>query len=175
METGSGMNLTTIAIWVVLIVLVLFVGWWFTRKPSTNSPSTSTTSTSTKTSTVNAQNEDNVTSTSLSPTNTTDTAMAAVPTSDSLAVSDQAAGTQVYVTSAKLSQVSWIAVHDSKDWVLGAARFEPGTHTNALVPLLRGTEKGQKYQVVIYVDDGDKLFDFKKDQRTTSVAPFTAQ
>jgi len=59
--------------------------------------------------------------------------------------------------------VGWIAVRDSNGRTLGAGRFEAGTHSNVEVPLLRTTLTGQSYQVLIYVDDGDRVFDLHSD------------
>jgi len=83
--------------------------------------------------------------------------------SESIEVADQAAGMSVMVNEATLVQVGWIAVRDSNGRTLGAGRFEAGTHSNVEVPLLRATLTGQSYQVLIYVDDGDRVFDLHSD------------
>ncbi|OGG58009.1 hypothetical protein A2853_00745 [Candidatus Kaiserbacteria bacterium RIFCSPHIGHO2_01_FULL_55_17] len=82
---------------------------------------------------------------------------------ESIDVADQPAGMGVKVRSATLVQVGWIAVRDANGRTLGAGRFEPGTHADVEVSLLRATEAGQSYQALIYVDDGDKAFDLHKD------------
>lgn len=69
----------------------------------------------------------------------------------------------VTVKSATFAQVSWLAVRDVDGRTLGAGRFEPGTHTDFEVPLLRATTAGGRYQVLIYVDDGDKAFNLHQD------------
>lgn len=82
---------------------------------------------------------------------------------EAIDVADQAAGMNVTVASATIVQTGWVAVRDSNGRTLGAGRFEAGRHENAQVPLLRSTEAGQSYQVLIYVDDGDRTFDLRKD------------
>ncbi len=82
---------------------------------------------------------------------------------ESVNVADQGAGMSVKVKEASLVQVGWIAVRDSNGRTLGAGRFEPGMYADVEVPLLRATETGQSYQVLIYVDDGDKEFALHKD------------
>lgn len=73
----------------------------------------------------------------------------------------------VVVASVTLNQSSWIAIRDESGSILGAGLFPAGTQTDVSVPLLRGTEAGQHYQVLIYVDDGNKQFDFHKDALLT--------
>lgn len=82
---------------------------------------------------------------------------------ETISVSDQPAGMTISVASLTLPQMGWVAVRDNKGWILGAGRFEAGEHQNASVPLLRATVASERYQALLYVDDGDKQFDFKKD------------
>ena len=82
---------------------------------------------------------------------------------ETITVADQAAGQSVKVDSVTLEKLGWIAVQDEKEWVLGAARAEAGTHEDVMVKLLRATKAGETYEVVLYVDDGDKKFDLHKD------------
>ncbi len=108
------------------------------------------------------------------PTSTTVTADNNVPkgtvtaTSDgeAVTVANQAAGTSVALSSISLTRASWIAVRDDMS-ILGAAWF-PSSATSGSVDLQRATVSGKSYRVVIYVDDGDKKFDFKKDQLITA-------
>ncbi len=100
---------------------------------------------------------------------------------DAVVVLDQFAGSVVKIASVTLPQLGWVAVRDSKGWVLGAGRFVAGTSENVEVILLRGTVAGESYQVLLYNDDGDKEFDLHKDSLVmnadASVAgtTFTAQ
>lgn len=97
-----------------------------------------------------------------------------------LSVANQKAGAEVTVDSMKLTRASWVAIKDSNSWILGAAWFPAGT-TSGTVSLLRNTVVGGVYSAVIYVDDGDKIFDFHKDMLVTGAdgtpgsATFTAQ
>lgn len=79
---------------------------------------------------------------------------------------DQPAGDSVRVVEARLSRISWIAVRDDMR-IFGAGKVTPpqggGTMTDVSVPLLKNTESGKTYKVVVYADDGDGVFDFKKD------------
>ena len=78
-------------------------------------------------------------------------------------VVDQPAGSIVKVASVTLPDIGWVAVRDNNGRVLGARRFEAGTNENVEVILLRNTVAGEKYQVLLYVDDGDKAYDLHKD------------
>ncbi len=82
---------------------------------------------------------------------------------ESVEVEDQVAGMIVKIKEATLAQVGWIAGRDAEGRTLGAGRFESGSYVDAEVPLLRATESGERYQVLIYVDDGDRAFDVHKD------------
>jgi len=90
-----------------------------------------------------------------------------IPTSSLLEVSDQSAGEMVKVSSVSLSADSWVAVHEERNGglgnILGALWLPAGTHSNQEVELLRATESGTKYFVVIRSDNGDKEFDHEID------------
>jgi hypothetical protein len=77
-------------------------------------------------------------------------------------VADQPAGSIVAIHSVTLVKMGWVAVRDNEGRILGAARFDEGTHTG-IVELLRNTVAGNSYQVLLYVDDGDRAFDLHKD------------
>jgi len=83
-----------------------------------------------------------------------------------IVVKDQPAGFKVIVDSVSLENVGWVAIHEDRDGelgnILGAYRFENGTHSGE-VELLRNTVEGGTYYAVIYNDDGDREFDHKKD------------
>ncbi|PIR82220.1 hypothetical protein COU20_03625 [Candidatus Kaiserbacteria bacterium CG10_big_fil_rev_8_21_14_0_10_59_10] len=86
----------------------------------------------------------------------------------SIAVSDQLAGRSVTVQSVTLTETGWIAVRERAvegrpGNVLGAARRDAGVYEEVSVTLLRATEAGGSYEVVVYRDDGDRVFDMKKD------------
>ncbi len=152
------------------ILIILIGGWWVvTRTGSqTGSPTTATTSSTTGT------------SSNASGSSTTTGNPSAVSTGEAVSVGDQPAGSFVVAASATLTQMGWLAVRDQDGRVLGAARLEPGTHEAVQIPLLRNTTTGDKYQVLIYIDDGDKEFDLHKDTLVTNAdgsvagAAFTA-
>ena len=91
--------------------------------------------------------------------------MTAVSDGEAVAVSNQAAGMSVALSSMSLTHATWIAVRDDMS-ILGAAWF-PSSATQGTVELQRATESGKSYRVVMYVDDGDKKFDMHKDQLIT--------
>ena len=94
----------------------------------------------------------------------------------SLVVADQAAGERVVVTFMDLPQGGWIAIKEvSSGRILGAGRF-PGGATSGSIQLLRATIAGGAYEAVVYKDDGDTMFDHKKDTMVPGMsASFSAQ
>ena len=82
-----------------------------------------------------------------------------------ISVDDQAAGFSVAV-AIKSSKRAWVVVHEETDGkpgkILGAQLFSEGSHTG-VVDLLRPTEAGKKYSVMLHEDDGDHAFDYQKD------------
>lgn len=91
----------------------------------------------------------------------------------SFSVIDQSAGGVVYISQLVFVEESWIAIREDNNGdlgnILGARRYPAGTHTGA-VELLRNTESGQTYYAVVYIDDGDKIFNHKKDVLLTDEA-----
>ena len=85
---------------------------------------------------------------------------------ETVTVADQKAGTSVALSTISLTRASWVAVRDDKS-ILGAAWF-PSSATVGTVELQRALQSGKSYNVVIYVDDGDKKFDMHKDQLVTA-------
>lgn len=85
-----------------------------------------------------------------------------LPSGETVNVADQSAGSTVVVRSVTLVKMGWVAVRDNEGRILGAARFDEGTHSG-VVELLRNTAAGSSYQVLLYVDDGDRAFDLHKD------------
>ena len=81
---------------------------------------------------------------------------------ESLEIADQPEGLDVGLKSVTLSKPSWVAIKDENGWILGAARFDESAE-NVSVPLLRATLKGLRYGALIYVDNGDRAFDFHTD------------
>ena len=87
---------------------------------------------------------------------------------EEISVLDQSAGASVTINSMTLTRKSWIAVKDVSGRILGAGLFAAGT-TKGDVSLLRNTLTGQRYEILIYVDDGDKQFDLHKDMLVTAM------
>ncbi len=146
--------------WVIIgaAVLVLIVGGaWLAMRGGEGAP----------------VEEANVVATTTPSTTTVDTSknvpkgtVTATSDGESVAAADQAAGTSVTLSSLSLTRASWIAVRDDMS-ILGAAWF-PSSATSGSVKVQRATQAGKTYSVVIYVDDGDKKFDYKKDQLITA-------
>lgn len=84
---------------------------------------------------------------------------------ESITVEAQSAGATVEISSMELTRASWVAVRDDMS-ILGASWF-PSSATSGTVKLQRALSNGNTYRVVIYVDDGDKKFDFKADKLLT--------
>ena len=84
-----------------------------------------------------------------------------------VSVEDQRAGSSVVITSMTLARKSWIAIKDTHGSILGAGLF-PANATSGSVSLLRKTTAGGRYEVLIYVDNGDKAFELRKDTLVTS-------
>ncbi|RME30661.1 hypothetical protein D6792_00085 [Candidatus Parcubacteria bacterium] len=81
---------------------------------------------------------------------------------------DQSAGSSVRVTDLLLPpEGAWVVVHEIGPNAvflnaLGARRYDANVR-EGVVKLLRGTEPGRQYAVVLYHDDGDRQFSLKKD------------
>jgi len=137
-----------------VVIVAALGGWWFFTGAGTNQTDDTVTP------------SENSTETSITSNSNDGRPTVAVNTGEEVSVDDQPAGDSVRVVEAKLSRVSWVAVSDDMR-IYGAARVTPpqggGTVNDITVPLLRNTESGKTYSVVVYADDGDGAFDFKKD------------
>jgi len=87
-----------------------------------------------------------------------------------VSVVDQKAGEIVYASQLVFEKEGWLAIREQIDGqignILGVQRYPAGTHTG-VVKLLRSTESRRTYYAVVFVDDGDREFDFKKDAKLT--------
>lgn len=145
--------------WIVIgmgVAILLVGGWWVMTQNQAKSEA------------VGGNGEQVSTSTGSTATDTSDTTDIAPSSSvtedgEAVAVPDQPAGSFVSVGPVTLSKMGWVAIKDEKGWILGAGRLDAGMTENIQVPLLRNTESGSRYQVLLYIDDGDKVFDFHKD------------
>jgi len=84
-----------------------------------------------------------------------------------VSVTGQAAGDSVLVEEVSLEQSGWIVIHELIEGnmanALGAVRRDAGMHSDVIVPLLRATETGKSYAVVLYADNGNGVFDINAD------------
>jgi hypothetical protein len=99
----------------------------------------------------------------------TNTASSTFSNSSTIFVTDQKAGSFVTVSNIALEKETWVAVGEDNgngkiEKLLGASLFFNGTKGAVEVSLLRPTESGKDYHVIFYTDDGDRIFDLKKDQ-----------
>ncbi len=156
----NDMEQNNVTQWVIIgaAVLVLVLGGaWLAMRGGSAEPAVQT---NTKATTTPA------TTTVDATTNVPKGTVTATSDGETVAVSNQAAGKTVALTNMSLTRASWVAVRDDQS-IMGAAWF-PSSATSGEVKLQRATVKGKTYNVVIYVDDGDKKFDFKKDQLITA-------
>ena len=144
------------------LVIILLGGWGVFARDVPADTGTNATSTDQNGGTTGG------TSTTTDTGSTGTTAPTTGASGETLTVGDQPAGDSVRIESVTLTKTGWVAVRDSMR-IYGAARLEAGTHENVSVPLLRNTESGTTYQVVVYVDDGDKKFDFKADSLVADI------
>ncbi len=141
----------------ILVIVILVCGWIAFHKGSGLSVSmeSATSTASNVTMAANATSSGNASQST--------TAYTVATTTEAVSVSNQPAGMSVTVASVSVNQRDWIAIRDASGRTLGAALFSAGVHTNVTVPLLRATVAGERYQVLLYVDDGSKQFDLHKD------------
>lgn len=88
--------------------------------------------------------------------------------SSAIEVVDQPAGRATLVARAALPALGWVVVHEVQadgtlGNALGASRREAGVHQGVVVDLLRGTEPGKTYAVLVYEDNGNKTFELHDD------------
>jgi len=84
----------------------------------------------------------------------------------SFSVTDQSAGGVVYVSHLVFAKEAWVTVREDNNGQLGnvlGAHWYPAGEQSGAIELLRNTQPGKSYFVVVYVDNGDKKFDYKKD------------
>ncbi|NTV22198.1 MAG: hypothetical protein HGB03_01340 [Candidatus Yonathbacteria bacterium] len=90
-----------------------------------------------------------------------------MPEGISATVGEQPEGMHVFLNAVSTDRTIWVAVrelHNGGLWnILGASRLDAGVYDGVWVELLRNTFGGQTYAIVIYEDDGDKVFDHTKD------------
>ncbi len=160
----------------VLVVIILLLAWWIVSHPGLGVFPASGTSMSTTTSNVTSPSTVKGSSSMSQSTSPTTEARG-----ESVSIANQQASKEVAVSALTLSQPSWVTIRDSNGRILGAAWVSTGTHSKVSVPLLRATMAGQKYQVQLYADNGDRKFDTHADILITGAGgavagtTFTAQ
>jgi len=85
-----------------------------------------------------------------------------------LVVVEQPAGNSVTISMASLAINVWVAVHEVGEAgeagvILGARRFTVGNYFGESIELLRNTNDGKPYRVVLHHDDGDSEFNFTEE------------
>ncbi len=165
------LNDTTNRVIALIMLSLLFIGgWWLIARNTVRSN-------------IVTNHEVTVARTEASPSEEihTDTTPSETSKGESITVVDQRAGSSVQVASVSLSHDRWIAVRDSRGFVLGALRLKAGISNDAVVDLLRATESGKTYHVLVYEDDGDAQFDLHSDTQVANAhgdavgATFVAQ
>lgn len=163
-KPGIDLNDTSNRIVAAIVIALVFIGGWWLIARNTSIGQVAGPEADVRQET---QNDAPTSSSAVNPTSVLGPLSEDTPTiagsRESVDVTDQSAGMGVKVKSATLAQTGWIAVRDVDGRTLGAGRFEAGTYAEAEIPLLRVTTAGGRYQVLIYVDDGDKAFDLHKD------------
>jgi len=144
-----------------IVVVLLLIGAWYLG--TTHKVGSSMGWSSTGTTTTTADSSASNTAQTTTGTNSTVSAADMQVGGGAITVSDQPAGSFVVVKSVTLAQPGWVAIRDAAGKTLGAGYFAAGTQTAVQVPLLRNTTSGEKYQALIYADDGDRTFDLHKD------------
>ncbi len=87
---------------------------------------------------------------------------------ESLIVNNQPAGDMVAVSPIKITRPTWVAVRGQNGWILGAGLYFRGDST-AHISLLRPTKAGEKYEALMFVDNGNTLFELHKDSQVSGV------
>ena len=98
-------------------------------------------------------------------------------------VTNQPAGALVVVKHVDASLPTWIAIREVVGQTVGnilGARLVAQSSDDVSVDLLRSTDADSKYQIYLYQDDGDSIFDFERDLLITQkqqpvTAGFVAQ
>jgi hypothetical protein len=83
-----------------------------------------------------------------------------------IVMSDQYPGNMVYLSSVQLAKPGWVVIHKDNAGqpgdVIGSTYFASGINPGK-VTLTSSTIEGGVYYAMLHTDDGDKIFDAKKD------------
>lgn len=141
----------------VALVVIIGGGWLIARERAGTVSGTQKASTESATGNSATDSKAPVTGNKIDLSGSMSKGMTVSAVGETITVADQSAGTEVLVEDVKLSKPSWVAVRDTRGWYPGAAWLSE-SQSNVTIPLLRSTEAGSTYEVVIFVDDGDKEF-----------------
>jgi hypothetical protein len=90
-----------------------------------------------------------------------------VVATSTVSVSDQMPGDTVHIDQVVLGMDGWAVIHEVEEGrvlnALGATRLDSGNHSDVLVDLLRETNPGGTYVVILYSDNGNKEFEIRAD------------
>jgi hypothetical protein len=83
-----------------------------------------------------------------------------------ITVDDQNPGKIVVVSQVFVNAQSWVSIHEDTNGtpgnLLGGRLFEKGSNSG-IIQLLNPMKVGKSYLAVVHTDNGDQLFDLKKD------------
>ncbi len=166
----DGTNTTTNWIIAGLVALVVIIGGgWLIARDRAGIATDVATSTGTTSGVVSGKSDDSKStaggttppSSRPTPSPTPSSAgknLTASATGETITVEDQPSGSSVVIDTIKLSKPSFVAIRDTRGWYPGW-QYVQGSQSNVTVPLKRNTTAGQTYEAVIFVDDGDGVFE----------------
>ena len=174
-DKKNNVSMTTTVIVAIVALIIGFVGGWMVGDKgapaqSENTPATQNTTTPTGGVGI-------VIGDSSSALNSGSSMSA--PSVAAITVDNQKAGAAVLVSLVSSDASAWLAVRENNNGlvgnILGAKRIDVGTSGNVEIPLLRSTEAGKSSYVVLFKDNGDRMFDFKTDPPMTADGVFISK
>ncbi len=174
-DMNKHVSMTTTVIVAIVALIIGFAGGWVVADNGSNSPAGGSSSQNTP-----ATSGTSSDTTSLGTTNALDTGSSlSAPSVAAITVDNQKVGPSVMVSLVSSDASAWVAVRENNNGlvgnILGAKRVDVGTTGNVEVPLLRSTEVGKSYFVVLFKDNGDRQFDFKTDPPMTTNGVFISK
>jgi hypothetical protein len=159
------MNDTGNRVIAAIVIVLLIIGAWYLGHATVVSEMAGSddASASVSTTSMQASGTDRTVADASANTIVPTKVLAAGVSGNAVSVPDQPAGMSVGVSSVTLPEAGWVAIRDSEGRILGAGIFNAGTSKNVVIDLLRGTVSGERYQVLLYADLGDRQFDLHKD------------
>jgi hypothetical protein len=162
----QNMNRNTIITGVIALIVGVLIGWFIGQ--SSGTPKTAMTGEKMVANIDSAMSDDKSKDGAMMEGDS----MKTVDADAAVLVSDQAAGNTVTVASVETSESTWVAIREGVNGgmgnILGASRIDAGASNNIVVDLLRPTMAGNDYYVVLFNDNGDRMFDHKIDMPLSS-------